>query len=135
MTESEKICRNCPMRRDSNRRTDYVDGDPADWYQDRFSPSWKMPKCIEEPETICLGALIHVLNEYAVMMLPPELKEIAIQYEEDHLLIFSANNEFIRYHRGEDFGSKAWYERTLSFKYSKSLETEAEAQSSQGELF
>ena len=62
------------------------------------------------------------------------LEEIAREYETDHHLIFSSNNEFIRYHRGEYFGSRAWFEQSLSYKY-EMQQNSKEDSSTQGELF
>jgi len=135
MIESKTICKSCLLRRDSNRFVEFMKGDPDKWYQHCFWPNWNIPFCYKNTDKICLGAIIHVLNEYATIMLTPELREIVIQYEEDHELIFSAGNEFIRYHRGEDFGSMAWYERTFAYKFSESQKTENEENGGQYELF
>ena len=135
LKESETICKNCPMRRDSLRRTDFIGDDPANWYSHCFWPNWNLPKCILKQKKICLGAIVHVLNEYATIMLTPELREIATQYEEDHELIFSSNGEFIRYHRGEDFGSMAWYRRTLAYKFALSQDIAEEENGGQLKLF
>ena len=123
------------MRRDIDRTKCFIHKDPADWYQKCFWPNWNISVCVKDRSKICLGALIHVRNEYATIMLNPELREIAVQYEENHELIFSTGNEFIRYHRGEDFGSKSWYERSFAYKFLMKQKIAEEENSSQGELF
>ena len=135
LKECETICKNCPMRRDSVQIRNYIDKDLVYWYQKCFWPNWKIPVCNKETDKICLGAIVHVLNEYATIMLTPELREIATQYEEDHELIFSSNGEFIRYHRGEDFGSMAWYRRTLAYKFALSQDIAEEENGGQLKLF
>lgn len=135
LKECEKICKNCPMRRDIDRTKCFIHKDPADWYQKCFWPNWVIPVCVKDRSEICLGAIIHVLNEYATIMLAPELREIAIQYEEDHELIFSSNSEFIRYHRGEDFGSTSWYKRSMAYKFLTSQKVAEEENGGQLELF
>ena len=122
------------MRRDSPQISEYGVC-PAIWYEKYFWPNWKIPLCDKDKGSLCLGAFIHVINEYATSMLNPELREIAIQYDEDHELIFSSNNEFIRYHLGEDFGSLAWYKRTLAYKFSTSQKVAEEKNSGQLKLF
>lgn len=133
--ESSTICSNCPMRRDSNHRGEEVGEDIALWYQSCFWPCWQLPVCEKQTEVICLGALIHVVNLYATLMLVPKFKELADQYEEDHKVIFSSNNEFIRYHRGEDFGSLAWYKRSFAYKYGEEQKAAEKENGVQGELF
>lgn len=135
LKESETICKNCPMRRDSVRMVNFAGRDPAKWYQHCFWPNWNLPVCKRQTDKICLGAIIYVLNEYATIMLNPELRELAVQYDEDHELIFSSNNEFIRYHRGEDFGGKDWYKRSLAYKFSTSQKVVEEENSGQLKLF
>ncbi len=135
LKECEKICKNCPIRRDSARMKESLFGDPAVWYQHCFWPNWNLPFCYNDTEKVCLGAIIHVLNVCATIMLNPELREIAVQYPEDHELIFSSNNEFIRYHSGEDFGSLAWYRKTLAYKFALSQDIAEEEKESQLKLF
>ena len=135
LKECEKICKSCPMRRDSPRFKQVLAGDIEVWYQHCFWPNWNLPFCYSDTEKVCLGAIIHILNENATIMLNPELREIAVQYDEDHELIFSSNNEFIRYHRGEDFGSLAWYKRSLAYKFSTSQKAMEEENSGQLKLF
>lgn len=135
LKECESICKKCPMRRDSARMKESLFGDPAIWYDQCFWPNWNIPFCFRNTDKICLGAIIHVLNEFATIMLNPELREIAVQYEEDHELIFSSNNEFVRYHLGEDFGSLAWYKRSLAYKFSTSQKAVEEENDGQFKLF
>ena len=135
MVETKLICNNCPMRRDSFQKSYFVYDDPAKWYEKYFWPNYKLLVCEQQIGKLCLGALVHVKNLYATLMLTPELKEIADQYEEDHELVFSSNGEFIRYHRGEDFGSLDWYRRSMQYIYGEEKKAEAKEDGGQGNLF
>jgi len=136
LVETEIICKYCPMRRDSYCSKEDLPEDIALWYSRYFWPNYKLLFCWKNTDKICLGALVHIRNLYATIMLQPELQKLAKQYEEDHKLIFSSNNEFIRYHRGEDFGSLAWYKRSTAYIYGEERKAvEEENDDKQGKLF
>jgi len=128
--ESNQICKPCPFRRDSIRYTDINGKSHASWYNEHFWYPYSPPECMKEKNHICLGSLIHILNLVASSQLAANIRNIAIQYEKDLKLIFTSDGEFIRYHNGEDFGSKEWFTRTQ--RYMKEEEIKPQIQ---GELF
>ena len=91
--------------------------------------------CIFEPLT-CLGWAVYVANGSAASMVPSTHTDWVDEWGKDVELIFDGNGEFIRYHRGEKFGSKEWREDWISRFEPPSAETDySYDDKGQGSLF
>lgn len=112
MTEfCETICSGCPFRRDSERGANMAGEDPAVWHGWRCWPHWHPHVCHQHGHSVCLGWAIHVKNGNGhVMLEDPVVAEWVSSWALDIDLIFDGNAEFIRYHRGDWFGSEDWRE-------------------------
>jgi len=83
--------------------------DAAVWLGRHGWPGWEPLECPVEGAA-CLGWAVYVANGSAACMVPSTHREWADGWAKDTELIFEMNNEFTRYHRGEDFGGSRWFE-------------------------
>lgn len=106
----ETICADCPFRRDSTRLTERPGWpDAAAWLTRHGWPGFDAVECNVEG-AVCLGWAVYVANLSALPMLPSTHRDWVAEWGKDTDLIFGQNNEFIRYHRGEEFGGADWIE-------------------------
>lgn len=129
----ENICADCPFRRDSTRFTERGWGDPYPWLARYGWPGFEAYVCNVEGGT-CLGWAVYLANGGAAFMAASTDAEWADQWGDDRELIFDGNNEFIRYHRGEEFGGADWFEDRKSQIGDGTPSTKFNEQG-QGELF